>query len=100
MFVGRVLLDEMCESYSHSDSSGHDKDFENVCSALSAQIFNPSRGDVHYYVFMSNFRISLQFQILVVFFFNVSIYYAHNLLIFTSKQLIYIDNKKMLYKIF
>ncbi|XP_078321345.1 uncharacterized protein LOC144621609 [Crassostrea virginica] len=40
---GRVLLDEMCESYSHSDSSGHDKDFENVCSALSAQIFNPSR---------------------------------------------------------
>ena len=52
MFVGRVLLDEMCESYSHSDSSGHDKDFENVCSALSAQIFNPSRGNVHYYVFM------------------------------------------------
>lgn len=73
MFVGRVLLDEMCESYSHSDSSGHDKDFENVCSA---QIFNPSRGNVYYYVFMSNFRISLQFQILV-FFFSMFLYIMH-----------------------
>ena len=55
MFVGRVLLDKMCEHYLHSESSGYDKDFENICSALSAQIYNPSRGNVYLYVLMSIF---------------------------------------------
>lgn len=45
MFLGRLVLDEMCKGYSQSERRGHDTiDIENACSTL---IYNPSRGNVY-----------------------------------------------------
>ena len=46
MFLGRVLLDEMCERYRQSEIlDQEEKDMQNICSTLSAQIYITSTGN-------------------------------------------------------
>ena len=46
MFLGPILLDEMCESYQQSEILDQEEmDMQNIGSTLSAQIYVPSTGN-------------------------------------------------------
>ena len=65
MFLGPILLDEMCESYRQSEIlDQEERDMQNIGSTLSVQIYIPSTGNDWQLILSRKYNCPLYYRII------------------------------------